>query len=109
MIHLPVDVEQRLASILRRHPSVRRAILFGSRAKGSSQASSDIDLALAGQVTAFEAESVAMELNELPTPYVFDVKALAAIEHEPLLDHIKRAGVVVYEREQAASTQGAAP
>ncbi len=97
MTGLPPGVQETLAAVLRRHPAVRRAVLFGSRAKGTAEASSDIDLALDGNLTEFQAEAIALELNDLPLPYVFDLKALADVTHAPLLEHIRRVGVVVFE------------
>ena len=42
---MPV-IDDRLIRILRRHPNIRLAILFGSRAGGGARSDSDIDLAL---------------------------------------------------------------
>lgn len=83
-------------SVLARHPAVTGAILFGSRAKGTATAASDVDLALEGIDDPLEAEAIASELEELPLPYRFDVTALRAIRHQPLLDHIDRVGVRIY-------------
>lgn len=83
MTGLPAAVRDAVAAVLARHPQVSRAILFGSRAKGTNEPASDIDLALEGDVTAFEAASIAQELADLPTPYAFDVQSLAAISPPP--------------------------
>lgn len=82
-----------IRNVLRRHPEVTGAILFGSRAKGAARPASDIDLALEGVGTPLEAEAIAGELEELPLPYHFDVQALSAIRHAPLREHIERVGV----------------
>ena len=94
---LPPGVQEALAAVLKRHPAVRRAVLFGSRAKGVAEPSSDIDLALDGDLTDFQAEAIALELNDLPLPYIFDIKALAAVAHAPLREHVGRVGLVVFE------------
>ena len=39
---------------------------------------------------------IAAELEELPLPYRFEVQALTHIQHQPLLEHIKRVGIVIY-------------
>jgi predicted nucleotidyltransferase len=83
-------------SVLRQHPEIESATLFGSRAKGTHSDRSDVDLALAGSLGALGAEAIAAELEELPLPYRFDVHALAAITHTPLLEHIERVGKVIY-------------
>jgi predicted nucleotidyltransferase len=83
-------------SVLRQHPEVESATLFGSRAKGTHTPRSDVDLALAGPLEALGAEAIAAELEELPLPYRFDVHALAAIAYAPLLEHIERVGIEIY-------------
>ena len=89
-----------LRSVLRQHPEVVSATLFGSRAKGTHTLRSDVDLALAGSLGALGAEAIAAELEELPLPYRFDVHDLAAITHTPLLEHIARVGMVIYPEPQ---------
>ena len=94
----PADLEL-VRAVLRRHPEVVSATLFGSRAKGTHSDRSDVDLALAGSLGALGAEAIAAELEELPLPYRFDVHALATITHTPLLEHIERVGKVIYRSE----------
>ena len=50
-----------LRSVFRRHPKVRKVILFGSRAKGNFRTGSDIDLALALNVEHISAYSLMYE------------------------------------------------
>ena len=88
--------------VLRRHPGVEGALLFGSRAKGHAHQSSDVDLALEGVSDPMEAAAVMRELDDLPLPYRFDVKALDAVHHPPLIDHIARVGVRIFSREVPA-------
>lgn len=64
----PAEITQ-LAGVLRHHPEVRPAVLFGSRAKGCARPNSDIDLALYGNVPPLLVASIAHEPDELPTPY----------------------------------------
>ncbi len=92
---VPHDLEL-VRSVLRQHPEIESATLFGSRAKGTHTPRSDVDLALAGPLGALVAAAIAAELEDLPLPYLFDVHALAAITHAPLLEHIKRVGQVIY-------------
>ena len=87
-----------IRAVLIRHAEVTGAVLFGSRAKGNALPSSDIDIALEGIDDPLKAEAIASELDELPLPYRFDVKALSAIRHDPLREHIERAGVRIFGR-----------
>lgn len=52
-----------------------------------------------------QAEAVAEELDELPTPYRFDVKASGSIADGPLREHIARVGVSLYRRDPAGQTE----
>jgi predicted nucleotidyltransferase len=81
-----------IRGVLRRHRGITGVLLYGSRAKGVSEPSSDVDLALVG-VDRLEAGRVAAELDELPLPYRFDIKAYDAIEYLPLRQHIERVGI----------------
>lgn len=85
-----------IRSVFRRHPAVKSAILFGSRAKGTHNNRSDVDLVVSGLVMQLEAEAIASDLDELATPYHFDVQSMEHIQHRGLLDHIQRVGIVIY-------------
>lgn len=88
----PAEIAQ-IVGVVRRHPEVQRAVLFGSRAKGCARPNSDIDLALYGELSDLQVEAIALELDELPTPYLFDVKAAAHLRNPALVEHIERVGV----------------
>jgi predicted nucleotidyltransferase len=83
-------------TVFRRHPAVRTAILFGSRAKGTHSDRSDVDLVVTGNVEPLRAESIAAELDELPLPYRFEVQPLEHIQYPPLLEHIQRVGILIH-------------
>lgn len=85
-----------IRDVLSKNRAVTGAILFGSRAKGAAEPGSDVDLALEGIEDPLQAEAIAAELEDLPLPYRFDVKALLAIGHQPLREHIERVGVRIY-------------
>lgn len=85
-----------IRDVLSKNRDVTGAILFGSRAKGTAEPASDVDLALEGVEDSLQAEAIAAELENLPLPYRFDVKALLAIRHQPLREHIERVGVRIY-------------
>ncbi len=83
-------------SLFRKFSSIEKVILFGSRAKGTFKANSDIDLAVSGIDADLEIESLAMALDELPLPYKIDVKSLKTIQSSELRDHISRVGLVIF-------------
>ncbi|MEI6279040.1 MAG: nucleotidyltransferase domain-containing protein [Verrucomicrobiae bacterium] len=83
-----------IAGVISRHPEVSAVRLFGSRAKGTHTARSDVDLALWG-VDALRAEAVAAELDDLPLPYHFDVVPFDLIKQASLREHIERVGMTL--------------
>lgn len=85
-----------MGNVLRRHPEVSSATLFGSRAKGTHTTRSDVDLVVSGAVEPLQAEAIAAELDELPLPYRFEVQSFDYITHRALSEHIKRVGIIVY-------------
>ncbi|MBM9538205.1 nucleotidyltransferase domain-containing protein [Desulfobulbus alkaliphilus] len=93
---IPQQELAQIQSIFRRYPDIARVVLFGSRAKGTARPSSDIDLAVEGIQSDLRLEALALDLDELPLPYRFDVKAIATINNPALLAHIDRVGVVIY-------------
>lgn len=85
--------------VFARYPVVEKAVLYGSRAKGNYKPGSDIDLTLLGtEVTSKILGQIRGELEDGLLPYTFDVSILAQITQADLLDHIRRVGVVFYEK-----------
>jgi predicted nucleotidyltransferase len=83
----------RLRVVLSRHPEVRLALLFGSRARGQHAAGADLDLAIEGEAVD------RLELGrELGAATGLDID-LVPIEHAgyPLLNAILRDGILVHE------------
>jgi predicted nucleotidyltransferase len=95
----PSDTAE-ILQILASSPHVERAIVFGSRAKGTQKRGSDVDIALSGKsLTSSDVHQVSDALNfETRTPYFFDVLDIAAITNQALAEHIRRVGVVIYQR-----------
>ncbi|MBD2230621.1 nucleotidyltransferase domain-containing protein [Phormidium tenue] len=81
---------------------IAAVVLFGSRAKGNYKPGSDVDLAVKGdRITRRTLAQLADLLNEeLPLPYFFDVVHYNSLD-QPLVDHIDRVGVVLYDRANA--------
>ena len=99
-----------IVGVLARHSELRRAIVFGSRARGSARPNSDIDLALdfapdtADRFTL--TNRIAGELDDLPLPYTFDVQALDRVRSPTLRDHIEQAGVTLYAATHTTNQPG---
>lgn len=87
-----------IVAALQRRAEIERALVFGSRAKGTGRHGSDIDIAITGaKVTEATARELSVELNErLPIPYYVDVVAYGAVDDQELREHIDRVGRVFY-------------
>ena len=84
---------------LARHPGIERAIIYGSRAKGSYQTGSDIDFTLIAPALGLrELLGIESQLDELLLPYKIDLSLFHQIENQVLLEHIERVGVIFYEK-----------
>lgn len=89
----------RICAVLAAHPAVEKAVLYGSRAKGTHKPGSDIDLTLCGDaITPRDVSRIADALDALDLPYVIDLSAFGQLHHAALRDHIERVGVVIYDR-----------
>ncbi|MFO8024010.1 nucleotidyltransferase domain-containing protein [Thiohalophilus sp.] len=91
---------KKIHAVFTRHPDVEKAILYGSRAKGTHRPGSDIDITLAGNISWDELQAITLELDDLMLPYQFDLSVHAMIDNPNLLDHIKRVGKTFYAREE---------
>ncbi len=96
-------VVERICAVLAKYPQVQKAVLYGSRAKGTFKNGSDIDLTLSGgeDLTLHVLYRIADELDDLLLPYTFDLSVLSHIRDPEVLEHIQRVGVTFYERAEA--------
>ena len=89
---------QRLVAVLSTQPNIERAIVYGSRAKGTNRRFSDVDMALVGKnLSHSDLNQVAMKIDDLLLPYEFDLSLYSSLTNENLIEHIKRVGKVIYE------------
>jgi predicted nucleotidyltransferase len=89
---LPARTLQEIAAVLRRFPDIRWVRLYGSRAMGRHRLGSDIDLAFSSPID--HSAALAAALEELPTPYLFDVTHWESLRHGGLRRHIAEVGVL---------------
>ena len=90
---------KKIQAVLAGFPEVEKAVLYGSRAKGAFKPGSDIDLTLCGPELSFRLLArIDTALDDLLLPYEMDLSLMSSITHPALLDHIRRVGVVLYEK-----------
>ena len=97
----------KINTVLASHPSIEKAVLFGSRAKGNFRPGSDIDLSLYGEtISSKELGEISSELDDLLLPYSIDLNIFSDLDHAKLREHIERVGKVFYQRSGAVECQG---
>lgn len=90
--------------VLSQFPEVEKGVLYGSRAKGNFKRGSDIDLTLHGRLLDSRILGrIDDRLDDLLLPYRFHLSIFSKIAHPDLIDHIRRVGVVFYDREERAA------
>lgn len=92
----------KIHEVFGRHSEIEKAVLYGSRAKGNFKPSSDIDLTLIGvKLDSKILDRLDGELDDVLLPYEFDLSIFSKLTHPELIEHIRRAGVIFYERPPA--------
>jgi predicted nucleotidyltransferase len=86
-------------------PKIEKIVIYGSRAKGKFEQGSDIDFAFFSSSEEDLTGQLLMELDELPTPYLFSVTNYYKLKHEELREHIDRVGIVFYETIPSCSSE----
>lgn len=95
---LSADTIKKVQGVFTKYPQVEAVILYGSRAKGTYKNGSDIDLTLKGNNLDLNVLSkISNDIDDLLTPYKFDLSIFTDIENADLLEHINRVGIEFYK------------
>jgi uncharacterized protein len=98
MFGLPENVLNLLQTYFDSHTEIIKVFIYGSRAMGRETPGSDIDLAIVTNSNNDLSGKIKIDLEELPTPYLFDVVDYQQITHKPLREHIDRVGQIIFQR-----------
>ncbi len=99
------DLNQ-VISILTGNPKITSLVLFGSRAKGTFNNGSDIDIALVGNnIVLNDILDLTTEIEKLALPYRFDLVIYKRIKEKELVNHIKRVGIVLFNKQNNHNTK----
>ncbi len=89
-----------LKKIFEKQSDIEQVRLYGSRAKGTFNERSDIDLVAYGKnLDRFKVNEVIMELDDSDIPYLIDFQSFHDIKNNQLIEHINRVGLVVYNKD----------
>lgn len=89
-----------ITSTMQKYSGVEKAILFGSRAKGTFREGSDIDLCLKTD-SSFSHEDllhIMRDFEESSVPYNSDILVYSRLKNEDLVQHINQCGICLYEK-----------
>ena len=100
MYGLSDDVLEKLRNIFSEFENIEKVILYGSRAKGDYKSGSDIDLTLVGRELTLAncLYPVIDRIEMLLLPYMVDLSIFTQINNPDLIEHIDRAGKIIYQR-----------
>lgn len=76
-------------------PHLQWVKIYGSRAMGNYRSNSDIDLAFSSYTEEDVAGKIWGILENLPTPYQFDVTHYERVSNTALKEHIDRVGISI--------------
>ncbi len=97
---LKLTTIDKINGVFRLHPEIEKVVIYGSRAKGNYRPGSDIDITLFGEnVTRDTLSKLDWEIDELNTPYLFDISIYTKLNAPSLQEHIDRIGQVFYIKE----------
>lgn len=88
-----------IRSILSLYSEVEKAVLFGSRAKGSQRAGSDVDLAIRGEhITPLTLARLQGAMDESNLPFRVDLIWQNTELSADISEHISRTGKILYNK-----------
>lgn len=89
----------KINSVFIKHPEVEEVIIYGSRAKGNYREGSDIDLTMKGEkLTDSIVSKLKSDIEDLNTPYLFDISDFQNLNSSDLEEHINRVGQIFYSK-----------
>lgn len=89
----------KINAVFEKITEVEQVIIYGSRAKGNYRNGSDIDITLKGEQLTYDILSkITGEIDDLDTPYLFDISIYDKLNSPSLEEHINRVGQVFYKK-----------
>jgi predicted nucleotidyltransferase len=92
---LPKRTIDELIAYFKSKTNVEKVVIFGSRAKGTFHNGSDIDFAIFSKIPDLK---ISAELDDLPTPYKFDVIDYNTLTHIGMKNSIDKDGKLFYQK-----------
>lgn len=87
-----------LKSVFKKYPEIHQVKIYGSRARGDYERGSDVDLAFFSESKEDLSPQLLWDLDELPTPYLFEVVNYNKLNVNYLKQEIDKHGKVLYKK-----------
>ena len=94
---IPERTKNELLNYFKSKPEIEKVVLYGSRAKGNFHNGSDIDFAIWTDEHN-KISSILDDLEDLPTPYKFDVTDYKILTHQGMKNSIDTDGILFYQK-----------
>ncbi|RYG29025.1 MAG: nucleotidyltransferase domain-containing protein, partial [Chitinophagaceae bacterium] len=83
-----------IRNIFEKYPALRKVIIYGSRAKGSHNERSDVDLVITdSEIDRHTLGNILLDINDSDFPFTADLQLLESIKNRKLTEHIQRVGI----------------
>ena len=94
---LKEEEEQILKSIFSKYENLNKVVVYGSRAKGTFNERSDVDLVITeSNIDRPLIGQIISEINNSNFPYLVDIQDFSTLKNKQLIEHINRVGQVFY-------------
>jgi uncharacterized protein len=94
---LPQNTIDKISRVFEKYPEIDEVVIYGSRAKGNYREGSDIDLTIKGKNLTGNIRSIIWsDIDDLNTPYLFDISIYDRLSSPSLIEHIDRVGKIFY-------------
>ena len=98
---LKETIIDKINSVFENYSEIEKVIIYGSRAKGNFRPGSDIDITLIGNQLEYSILSkINIAIDDLNTPYLFDISIFDKLNAPDLEEHINRVGQIFYKKEE---------
>ncbi|MDI6603821.1 MAG: nucleotidyltransferase domain-containing protein [Thermoanaerobacteraceae bacterium] len=84
-----------LKNIFEKYPEIKKAVIYGSRARGDFKSTSDIDIAIFNEKDL--SPELYLEVDEAVGIYKTDIVEVGRLHNEKLLENILKDGIEIYK------------
>ncbi len=95
---LSQETLEQLRSVFEKYPEITQVKIYGSRVTDHCRRGSDIDLAFFSESEKNLSSSLSWDLDDLPSPYLFDLVHYNKLNKCSLKEEIDKYGKIIYKK-----------